>query len=163
MHSSIDLFSIVLAVIFLVIGYTLFSSLFGSTSLNEDKPPPKNYIEIRKRREERQEKIKAEYEEKKALKLKAREEKDKIYQEKKENKKREKEEKKRIAKENKKNFFSWLKPKIKITHHKNNTIISDSSKAKDFEPPKSFFGANTNEKDEISEKMERLIKEIKDL
>ena len=44
----------------------------------------------------------------------------------------------------------------------NNTIVSDSSKAKIFEPPKSTFGAN-DEKDEKSEKMDKLIKEIKDL
>ena len=52
----------------------------------------------------------------------------------------------------------WSEPKYETT-----TIISDSSKAKDFEPPQSTFGANTDEKDETSEKMEKLIKEIKDL
>lgn len=152
MHSSIDLFSIVLAVVLLGGGYTLFGSLFGSTSLKEYRPPPKNYKEVRKRREEREQRIKLEYEEKKALKLKARNEKNKNYEEKKENKKREiekvaetkriaKEEKKRIAKENKKDFFSWLKPTEKTTHYKNTTIEENS----------------------INEKMDNLIKELKDL
>jgi hypothetical protein len=153
--------------------YYMFYDVFGSTDKVDNRPPPKSQAERRERREERERELKAEYEEKKALKLKARKEKDKLYQDKKENEKREKEklaenermakeEKKRIAKEKKLKFFNWFKPKKTTHHYGNTTIISDRRNIKEKPIPPLFGSANT-EPNPLDDKMEKLLKEIRDL
>lgn len=159
--------------VFILVGlasaFYMFADMFGSSDKVDSRPPPKSQAERRERREERERKLKAEYEEKKALKLKARNEKDKIYQEKKENEKREKEklveneriakeEKKRKAKERKLNFLNWFKPnetiKSGIITPKRNTVER---------PTHSLFGSSNNENNTLEEKLDNLAKELKDL
>ncbi len=162
-----------LPIVFLLFGvasaYYMFSDVFGSSDKVDSRPPPKSQAERRERREEREQKLKAEYEEKKALKLKVRNEKNKIYQDKKENEKREveklaenqrilKEEKKRIVKERKLNFINWFKPnktmKSGIITPKRNTVER---------PQNSFFGSENKEPNTLEEKLDNLAKELKDL
>ena len=148
----------------LISAYYLFSDIFGASDKVDSRPPPKSQAERRERREERERKLKAEYEEKKALKLKARNEKNKIYQEKKENERIAKEEKKRIAKENKKDFFNWLKPKARTHKLSNgNTIMADSNQIQKVRTHISFFGSENRELNSLDEKMDNLMKELKDL
>jgi len=148
--------------------YYMFSDVFGSTDKVDNRPPPKSQAERRERREERERELKAEYEEKKALKLKARKEKDKLYQDKKEkeklaeNERIAKEEKKRIAKEKKLKFFNWFKPKKTTHHYGNTTIISDRRNIKE-KPVPPLFGSAYREQNPLDDKMEELLKEIRDL
>ena len=75
-----------------------------------------------------------------------------------------KEEKKRIAKENKKDFFNWLKPKVRTHKLSNgNTIIADSSQIQKARTHTSFFGSENREPNSLDEKMDNLMKELKDL
>lgn len=136
--------------------------------------------ERKKHQKQKQEKLKKEYEEKKALSVQKAEEKRKENEQLKENKKKAKKEliekskiekeklaeNERIAKEEKKikskekklNFFNWFKPnftiKSGIVTPKRNTVER---------PVNSLFGSENKEPNPNNDKMEELLKEIRDL
>lgn len=122
----------------------IIASIFDSNS----KMTPS---ERKKHQKEKQEKLKKEYEEKKALSVQKTEER------RKENEKK-LIEKKKIAKERKLKFLNWFKPnetiKNGITTPKKNIVEK---------PINSFLGSKNREPNSLDEKMDNLIKELKDL
>ena len=145
-------------IVYAFLGFLILASLWAVVSSILDYNNKMTPQERKEHTRDKQEQLKKEYEEKKALSV----EKAKA---KKEEKQREKEERKNLKKsikeqKPKRNFFSWLKPKVKKTTVGNITYVVDSSEVKKFVPP--LFGGS-NEKSPIDEKMEKIIKELKDL
>jgi len=133
-------------IVYAFLGFLILASLWAVVSSILDHNNKMTPEERKEHIREKQERLKKEYEKKKALSV----EKAKA---KKEEKQREKEERKNLKKSLKeqkpqKDFFSWLKPKVK------------KSKVEKFVPPP--FGGSSEE-NPIEEKMEKIIKELKDL